>query len=220
MSGVTVDTAETADVVSVTEIKRQLRIATSDSTFDTMLGVVRDASISISKEYLNRSLVNRTLKLSLDTIPYQEDVIPDKEGISVGPYITKRKRSVYLPFSPLGSVSSVITYDDSDTATTMSSSKYYVDTASEIGRVVLRTGETWPDMLRVANALEVTYVAGYGAAASDVPDSIRQGILILAAHLFENPDLVIRGDSVSQVPALVSACWNPYKVRRFGVGYG
>ena len=88
MSGVTVDTAETADVVSVTEIKRQLRIATSDSTFDTMLGVVRDASISISKEYLNRSLVNRTLKLSLDTIPYQEDVIPDKEGISVGPYIT------------------------------------------------------------------------------------------------------------------------------------
>ena len=220
MSGVTVDTAETADVVSVTEIKRQLRIATSDSTFDTMLGVVRDASISISKEYLNRSLVNRTLKLSLDTIPYQEDVIPDKEGISVGPYITKRKRSVYFTFSPLGSVSSVITYDDSDTATTMSSSKYYVDTASEIGRVVLRTGETWPDMLRVANALEVTYVAGYGAAASEVPDSIRQGILILAAHLFENPDLVIRGDSVSQVPALVSACWNPYKVRRFGVGYG
>ena len=32
MSGVTVTTAESTDLISVTEIKRQLRIATSDST--------------------------------------------------------------------------------------------------------------------------------------------------------------------------------------------
>ena len=220
MSGVTVTTAESTDLISVTEIKRQLRIATSDSTHDTILAVMRDSAISIAKEYLNRSLVNRTLKLSLDTIPYQEDILPNKEGITTGPYITQRKRELSLPFSPLVSVTSVITYDDDDTATTMATSKYYVDTASAIGRVVLRTGETWPDMLRVANAMEVTYVAGYGASAGDTPEAIRQGALILAAHLFENPDLVVRGDSVSTVPALVNACWRPYRMTRFGVGYG
>ena len=220
MSGVTVVTAESADLISVTDIKRQLRINTSDSTHDTILAVMRDAAIETAKQYLNRSLVNRTLKLSLDTVPYQEDVLPNREGITTGPYLTNRKREVSLPFSPLVSVSSVKTYDDDDTATTMATSKYYVDTSSAIGPVILRTGETRPDMLRVGNALEITYVAGYGVAATDTPTSIRQGALILAAHLFENPDLVVRGEGVTQIPSLVNACWNPHRMTRFGVGFG
>ena len=220
MSGVVVHTAETTDVISDTEVKTQLRIATSDSTHNTLIGVCKDAAIAIAKENLNRSLIHRTLVLSLDHMGNENDVLPDREGITVGPYLTFRKRKVHLPFSPLVSVTHVKTYNDADEATTMATSTYYVDTVSEIGRVVLRTGETWPDMLRVANALEIKYVAGYGSAVSSVPDSIRQGIIILAAHLFENPDLVIKGDSSTMIPSLVNACWNPYKVRRFGIGWG
>jgi hypothetical protein len=220
MSGVTVHTAEATDLISANDVKRQLRIATTDSTHDTILGLCKDAAISIAKEFLNRSLINRTLVLYLDNIPYQDDVLPNKEGITTGPYLTRRRRSVDLPFSPLVSVSHVKTYDDDDTATTMAASKYYVDTASVVGRVVLRTGETWPDMLRVANSLEIKYVAGYGTATGDVPQSIRQGALLMAAHLFENPDMVIKGDSASTIPSLISACWRPFRVTRFGVGYG
>ena len=220
MSGVTIVTAESADAISVTEIKTQLRIASSDSTHDTILGVCRDAAIEIAKNYLQRSLINRTLKLSLDSIPYEDDNLPDVEGITTGPYITYRKRSVTLPQSPLVSVTHVKTFDDDDTATTLATSKYYVDTASESGRVVLRTGETWPDALRVANAIEVTYVAGYGSASTNVPDAIRQGALIMAAHLFENPDMVVKGEGVAVIPSLVKACWNPFRISRFGIGYG
>tara|TARA_R110000824_G_scaffold97450_2_gene232932 strand:- start:499 stop:1161 length:663 start_codon:yes stop_codon:yes gene_type:complete len=220
MSGVTVSTAETTDLITLDEIKRQLRIATSDTTYNDLLVVIQSAVTEIAKQYLNRSLLNRTLKLSLDTVPYQEDILPNTEGITTGPYLTQRKREVSLPFSPVVSVTHVKTYDDDDTATTMATSKYYVDTASAIGRVVLRTGETWPDMLRVANSMEITYVAGYGTAAANTPEPIRQGTLVLAAHLFENPDFVVRGDSISTVPSLVSACWNPYRMTRFGVGYG
>jgi len=220
MSGVTVHTAETADLISLTEIKAQLRIASSDSTHNTILGVCQSAATEIAKNYLQRSLINRTLILFLDNIPYADDVLPDTEGITTGPYLTYRKREVRLPFSPLGSVSHVKTYDDDDTASTLATSKYYVDTAGDMGRVVLRTGETWPDMLRVANALEIKYVAGYGGAASSVPDAIRQGALVMAAHLFENPDLVVKGEGVAIVPSLVAACWNPYRISRFGVGYG
>jgi len=220
MSGVTVHTAETADLISLTEIKAQLRIASSDSTHNTILGVCQSAATEIAKNYLQRSLINRTLILFLDNIPYADDVLPDTEGITTGPYLTYRKREVRLPFSPLVSVSHVKTYDDDDTASTLATSKYYVDTAGDMGRVVLRTGETWPDMLRVANALEIKYVAGYGGAASSVPDAIRQGALVMAAHLFENPDLVVKGEGVAIVPSLVAACWNPYRISRFGVGYG
>tara|TARA_R110000744_G_scaffold49636_3_gene107806 strand:+ start:3891 stop:4553 length:663 start_codon:yes stop_codon:yes gene_type:complete len=220
MSGVTVHTAESTDVISSNEVKTQLRIATSDSTHDTLIGVCRDAAIAIAKEVLNRSLIQRTLILNLDYINNDQDGLPDREGITVGPYLSYKKRQVYLPFSPLVSVTHVKTYNDSDEATTMATSTYYVDTSSEIGRVVLRTGETWPDMLRVANALEIKYVAGYGSAVATVPTSIRQGCIILAAHLFENPDMVIKGESAAVIPSLVNACWNPYKVRRFGIGFG
>ena len=220
MSGVTVVTAEAADLVSLNEIKNQLRIANSDSTHDTILGVCQSVATEMAKNYLQRSLINRTLQLFLDNIPYADDVLPDIEGITTGPYLTYRKREVRLPFSPLVSVTHVKTYDDDDTATTMATSTYYVDTAADSGRIVLRTGQTWPDMLRVANALEVQYVAGYGASSSDVPDAIRQGALIMAAHLFENPDLVVKGEGVATIPSLVAACWNPYRISRFGVGYG
>ena len=102
----------------------------------------------------------------------------------------------------------------------MASSKYYVDTASDYARVVLRQGETWDTALRVANAIEITYEAGYGTATSSVPVAIKQGAIIMASHFFENPDMVVRGDSVNNVPSLVDALWKPYRAMRFGIGLG
>ena len=131
MAGITVVTAEATDVVTTADVKANLRIASDDSTHDTQIGVCKDASISVAKEYLQKSLINRTLKLSLDNIPYADSVLPDKEGITTGPFLEYRKRSVSLPFSPLVSVSSVKTFNDSDTETTMASSRYYVDKASD-----------------------------------------------------------------------------------------
>ena len=220
MAGVQIITPETTDLISTTEVKTQLRIATSDSTHDTLIGVCKDAAIGVAKEYLQKSLINRTLKLSLDNIPFADSVLPDKEGVTVGPFLEYRKRSVSLPFSPLVSVTTVKTFNDSDVETTMASSRYYVDTASDYGRVILRTGETWDDMLRVGNAIEITYVAGYGSAISNVPVPIRQGAIIMASHFFENPDLAIKGESVSEIPSLVNALWKPYRAMRFGIGLG
>jgi len=220
MAGVTIVTAETTDVVTTAEVKTNLRIASSDTTHDTLIGSCRLASIEVAKEYLQKSLINRTLKLSLDNIPFSDSVLPNQEGITTGPFLEYRQRSVNLPYSPLVSVSSVKTFDDSDTETTMASSRYYVDTASDYGRVVLRTGETWDDMLRVANAIEITYVAGYGSSASSVPAPIKQGIIVLASHYFENPDMVIKGEGNSVIPTLVNSLWKPYRNSRFGIGLG
>ena len=220
MAGVSVVGAESVDVVTTAQIKSNLRIASNDSTHDTQIEICRDASISVAKEYLQKSLMNRTLKLSLDNIPFSDSILPNQEGITTGPFLEYRQRSVNLPFSPLVSVSSVKTFDDSDNETTMASSRYYVDTASNYGRVVLRTGETWDDMLRVANAIEITYVAGYGSIATSVPAGIRQGIIVLASHYFENADMVIKGEGNSVIPTLVNSLWKPFRNTRFGIGLG
>ena len=220
MSGVTIVTGESVDVVTTAQIKSNLRISSSDSTHDTQIEICRDASISVAKEYLQKSLMQRTLKLSLDNIPFSDSVLPNTEGITTGPFLEYRQRSVNLPFSPLVSVTHVKTFDDSDNATTMASSRYFVDTASDYGRVVLRTGETWDDMLRVANAIEITYVAGYGSVATSVPAGIRQGIIVLSSHFFENPEMVIKGQNISVIPTLVNSLWKPFRNIRFGVGLG
>ena len=220
MSGVTIVTGESVDVVTTAQIKSNLRISSSDSTHDTQIEICRDASISVAKEYLQKSLMQRTLKLSLDNIPFSDSVLPNTEGITTGPFLEYRQRSVNLPFSPLVSVTHVKTFDDSDNATTMASSRYFVDTASDYGRVVLRTGETWDDMLRVANAIEITYVAGYGSVATSVPAGIRQGIIVLASHFFENPEMVIKSQNISVIPTLVNSLWKPFRNIRFGVGLG
>ena len=65
---------------------------------------------------------------------------------------------------------------------------------------------------RAANGIEVRFVAGYGSGFADVPQPLRQGIVQLAAFLFEN-----RGDAVSEAAILDSGAaglWQPYTVAR------
>jgi uncharacterized phiE125 gp8 family phage protein len=108
-------------------------------------------------------------------------------------------------------VTSVTTYDDADVSTVFAASSYYVDTAAEPGRVVLRTGSTWPTALRVGNAVEIVYVAGYGAAAA-VPAPIKFAVKSVAAWLYEN-----RGEQdFAKLPANVSMLLQPYRVMSFG----
>ena len=102
------------------------------------------------------------------------------------------------------------TYNDSDEATTFAASKYYVDNAREPARIVLRKGQTFPTALRVANAIEIQYVAGY-SSVSAIPEAIRVGLLQHIAHLYEH-----RGDmgdtQGSMFPPMLKALYAPYVV--------
>ena len=108
---------------------------------------------------------------------------------------------------------SVSTFNDSDTETTMAASKYYVDNVREPARIVLRLGETFPTALRVANAIKVVYTAGYTNAFT-VPAPIKIGILEHVAHLYEN-----RGDMMEETafPRQVARNFAPFVVHK-GLG--
>lgn len=94
---------------------------------------------------------------------------------------------VELPRYPLSSVSAVTTYDlDNTAASVVVSNVFLTDTVSFRGRLVLQSGQTWPIALRDRNAIEITYIAGFGATADDVPESIRRAIRQIAAYLFDN----------------------------------
>jgi len=161
----TLVTAPTVEPVTVTDIKSHLRIDTADD--DTLLGVYITVARKWCEKFQNRAYITQTWNLILDDFP-DGDVIE-------------------IPLPPLQSVSSITYYDTDDTAYTFSTDNYMVDTDSEPGRVVLKYAKTWPSItLRPANAVVIQFIAGYGGAASDVPEHIIHAIKMLVGHLYEN----------------------------------
>lgn len=205
MSGLTVSIEPTQEPATLQEVKEYLRL--EDSVDERNLRPMLETARRYAEEYLGRALMSQTIELYLDAFADQND--PLWEGIKTGPYMNFYKDYITLPRPPCASVSSVITYDDEDTATTFAASKYYVDTAREPARIVLRTGETFPTALRVANAIKVTYVAG-ATSPYNIPEPIRMGVLQHIAYLYEH-----RGDMYSAVqtmPPMLKTLYAPYRI--------
>lgn len=206
MAGLTVNTSESAYAITSAEVKNWLRIDGSDD--DTVITSLIKTAHNWAKKYTKRSLTTQTLTLSIDSI-YDVD-IPLQEGQYTGIDIDITRRSILLPESPVASITSVKYYDDADTESTFASSKYYLDKAGIPARFVLRQGESYPTGLRVANALEIKYVAGYGGS-SDVPEDIKQACLLYCAYLFEQ-----RGDGEKNLnpPYSATQLLQPYTIKQ------
>lgn len=105
--------------------------------------------------------------------------------------------------------SGIITYyDTANTVATFAAASYFVDTKSEPGRVVLAYGQSWPGTtLRPANGICVTFIAGYGAASA-VPENIKQAMLLLIGHFYENREAIVIGQTAMPLPmAVESLLW-------------
>lgn len=185
-SGHRLVTAPAAEPITRDEVRTLLRDPPTDENgfIDTCLIEARQ----IFEALTGIACINQTWKLTLDAWPGGGERWWD--GYRELP-VTELYRGgldfVQLPRYPLSSVSAVTTYDLDDAATSVVVADVFLtDTASFPGRLVLRSGQTWPIALRDRNAIEITYVAGFGATAADVPESIRRAIRQVAAYLFDN----------------------------------
>ena len=73
-------------------------------------------------------------------------------------------------------------------------------------------GDGWVRVTQpgAAGRMRVTYQAGLAASAGLVPDALRQGIILLAAHLLRERDR----DAPGEPPAAVAALWRPWRRMR------
>lgn len=220
MAGLQLITETRVLPVTLTEIKQTLRLDPESYDQDSEIIMMMNSAIKVLEDYTGRSFINKTYDLYLDHIPfYHEEVL--KEGISEGPLMEKTAREIILPKSPVSSVTYVKYYDDSDTESTFATSNYYVDTVNEPARIVLRRGQTFPDSgsLRVANAYQIRFVAGYGSAAKDVPETIKQALNLYISHLYENREIYT--DVIQRpIPMLINSILLPYRIVRFGSRIG
>lgn len=110
--------------------------------------------------------------------------------------------------APLQSVVSIKTVDAAGVEGTMAAGGYLVDTRARLGRVVLKSGVSWPwpaGGLAVANGIVARYVVGYGARARDVPQVIRSAMLLWVGDLYENRESVVVGTIATKLPTGLEA---------------
>ena len=211
MSGLTITTAPQNEPLDAAETISYLRI---DSGVDTtLIDNLIQAARFWAEDYTNRTFLTTVFTLSLDGIGYVD--VPLKEGFHTGYSDTPSVNYIELPRSPVQSVTSIKSFADDNTATTLAATNYYVDTVRVPARVVLRDGGSWPTDLRNANGIEVLYTAGYGASRASIPEPIRVSMLEYVSHLYEH-----RGDDEGRAlnpPALITSLLQPYVVMRYGV---
>lgn len=118
---------------------------------------------------------------------------------------------VELPLSPVQSVSSITIFEADGGGIEFDNGHYFADTISHPPRIVLHGTAPWPKPGRRANGIEIAVTAGFGDAPSDVPEPIRQALLLLVAHWFERREPVVLEDEPHEIPDTVSALLNSFK---------
>ena len=207
MAGFTVNTLPTIEPLSESEIRAYCRVQ-DDTDLDILLMMGKTAR-QFCEEFTNRTLLTQTLHLFLDAI---EDLNnPLWEGMRTGPYLNYYKNYIVLPKGPVQSVTSVHTFDDADNSTLMASSRYFVDTSRDPARITLRTGETFPTALRVANAIKVIYKVGY-TNVSLIPEPLKLGMLMHVAYMYDQRGDMKDYQQTLAMPPMIQKLYAPYVI--------
>jgi uncharacterized phiE125 gp8 family phage protein len=178
------------ELVSITELKTQLRIDASDE--DAYLPGLITAAREYCENFTGRTIGTKTLEGILDDFPC--------EGI-------------YLFDSPVQSITS-IKYIDSDGTENTWNSIYYVSNLDIIPeRIYPAYGQSWPAYTPYpTGSVRITYQAGH--TSSNLPEAIKQAILLVAGDLYENREATSEKRAY-ELPFSVRALLMPYKIRWF-----
>lgn len=191
---VRVNTAPVNPALSTENAKLFMRLDASFTDDDTTIGnLVKTATKKIEAN-LNRSLITQTLEA----------------------YFTTYGPTVYLPNTPVQSVTSVtqVSRDNNDTVL-VANQDYYIKGLNDkfiemAGAYVLPAGHSVRDKVN-DYALKIIYVAGYGANESDIPEPIREAISRLVLYLYDHRDEVVIGAAINSFMLGLDDLLSPYK---------
>ncbi len=163
-------TAPTGEPLTRVEAKQHCRIheeiGNDDSYFDALIAAAR----AYVEYYTERQLMTATYDLTLDGFP-------------------GNGQPLYIPKAPLVSITHVKYLAESTGTETTWTSSYYRVQLSEPGRVSLALTQTYPLLYGVAGQVTVRFICGYGTAA-DVPKGLKQAMLLLIGHWYDNREEV------------------------------
>jgi uncharacterized phiE125 gp8 family phage protein len=173
--------------ITLAEAKLHLRVDGNDE--DVLLAALITAARQRAENNIKRAFIYQTWELILD----------------------EAKAEIEIPLPPLHAVTGIKVIAEDGTETVVDDSTYIVDRgAGQPGRVRLKSGCSWPTHRNFASFI-ITFEAGYGDAAENVPGPIREAIKHLIAQAYEN-----RGDTKAEeeMPAIAATLLWPYRIFR------
>lgn len=169
-------TGPTAQPVEAADARAQAECFGNDSAGLFSLWI--DEATRYCESYLDRQLIYATWKIQADRWP---------TVTRWNPY-----GAIRLPKPPLSQVTSITYLDANGESQTLPADQYVVDTPTkQQGKIYPAPGVIWPTLYQYPLALTVNFRAGYGAASSSVPASIRSAIFLLCAHRYRNREAVL-----------------------------
>ncbi len=180
-----------AEPLTLDEIKAHARI--DGGLEDALLQSLLLTSRLHIEAALGLALISQRWRLVLDLWP--------KDGV------------VNLPLSPVLSIDEIRVLGRDGTASVVAGSDYQLDASARPARVVRHEG-SWPGPGRKVAGIEIDFTAGFGSTSNDVPEPVRQALLLLVAHWYEHRDPIEIGTPATAVPHAVTRLLNPYRTVR------
>jgi len=176
---VNITTPPASEPVTAAEVKLFSKIDFTDD--DTLIDLQISSARQMVEKWLNKALITQTIKC----------------------YFNNYNNRVYLPYAPHQTITSVIRKRKNESKTLTENTDYYIigDTVKyldlEPSGIINPQGVSRNETLTAWN-LEVTFTAGYGTSASDVPSPIKEAILRIIETNYDN-----RGDVTEKTNDLI-----------------
>jgi uncharacterized phiE125 gp8 family phage protein len=178
-------TAPAVEPVSLAEAKAFLRVEHNDD--DDVIEALASASRIHVETQTRRALVTQGWRLSFNVWP-EDGRVPVVPG-------------------PLQELTAARVYDFNGTAHAVDVQNFVPDVATS---ALAFAPWAVPAPGRIAAGIELDVMVGYGDAATDVPEPLRQAVRLLIAHWYENRGLAALG-TVTVLPSTVAALIAPYR---------
>lgn len=183
-------TPPAAEPITLAQAKLHLRVdhADEDALIEGLITTVRMAC----EDRIQGTLITTGWTFALDAFPG-------------GP-----GACILLPMPPTIGLASVQYVDPAGATQAMDwASLVHVDLISQPARIAPRSG-SWPATARQLNAVQITYTAGHGPAAADVPRPLVQWMLLAMGDLYANRQ---RSAERPQVPqGFADGLLDPYRL--------
>lgn len=116
-------------------------------------------------------------------------------------------RCLRLLLNPVREIESITYRDSGGDQQTLDPAAYVLRADGGGAYVDLAPGQSWPAVASRVDAISVTYEAGYDEA----PEPIRQAMLLLIEHWYDNRQAVIVGTNAVEVPLAFGDLLAPYR---------
>lgn len=195
-------TGPAAELFSSADAVVQQMIKPDTSAQDTYLDLILAASRQLFEEETGLVLITQTWQAEFDKVPLSPTGRPH--------------RIVSLGRAPLVALSSATYLDTAGASQSFTLSGNLVAAnvghRQSFGLAALEHDADWPDLGEYPGALRIQFTAGFGAAAANVPQTMRLAVLQLAAWWYEQRLPVNVGNIANQVPLHLQRILNLHRV--------